>query len=56
MTLLYKSVAYLLDYDITVLLFLEDTYERTLIVDGESATIILLDMWENKVCGAQSSL
>ncbi|XP_058898888.1 GTP-binding protein GEM isoform X1 [Kogia breviceps] len=26
----------------------EDTYERTLIVDGESATIILLDMWENK--------
>ncbi|KAM9097109.1 GTP-binding protein GEM isoform X1 [Sminthopsis crassicaudata] len=27
---------------------LGDTYERTLIVDGESATIILLDMWENK--------
>ncbi|KAM7319904.1 GTP-binding protein GEM isoform X2 [Alexandromys fortis] len=26
----------------------EDTYERTLVVDGESATIILLDMWENK--------
>lgn len=26
----------------------EDTYERTLMVDGESATIILLDMWENK--------
>ncbi|XP_063155560.1 GTP-binding protein GEM isoform X1 [Candoia aspera] len=26
----------------------EDTYERTLQVDGESATIILLDMWENK--------
>ncbi|XP_015417778.1 PREDICTED: GTP-binding protein GEM [Myotis davidii] len=34
--------------DITVLSLLEDTYERTLIVDGESATIILLDMWENK--------
>ncbi|XP_021118302.1 GTP-binding protein GEM isoform X2 [Heterocephalus glaber] len=29
-------------------IFAEDTYERTLIVDGESATIILLDMWENK--------
>ncbi|XP_014820658.1 PREDICTED: GTP-binding protein GEM [Calidris pugnax] len=26
----------------------EDTYERTLMVDGESATIILLDMWDNK--------
>ncbi|KAJ7339001.1 hypothetical protein JRQ81_012903 [Phrynocephalus forsythii] len=26
----------------------EDTYERTLLVDGESATIVLLDMWENK--------
>ncbi|XP_045437269.1 GTP-binding protein GEM isoform X1 [Pipistrellus kuhlii] len=26
----------------------EDTYERTLVVDGESTTIILLDMWENK--------
>ncbi|CAM4516719.1 unnamed protein product [Caretta caretta] len=26
----------------------EDTYERTLMVDGESATIMLLDMWENK--------
>ncbi|XP_019406077.1 PREDICTED: GTP-binding protein GEM [Crocodylus porosus] len=26
----------------------EDMYERTLMVDGESATIILLDMWENK--------
>ncbi|XP_044784468.1 GTP-binding protein GEM isoform X1 [Bubalus bubalis] len=26
----------------------EDTYERTLMVDGEIATIILLDMWENK--------
>ncbi|XP_029447554.1 GTP-binding protein GEM [Rhinatrema bivittatum] len=26
----------------------EDTYERTLMVDGESATIILVDMWENK--------
>ncbi|XP_010617920.1 GTP-binding protein GEM isoform X2 [Fukomys damarensis] len=29
-------------------IFAEDTYERTLIVDGESATVILLDMWENK--------
>ncbi|XP_036019576.1 GTP-binding protein GEM isoform X1 [Mus musculus] len=29
-------------------IFAEDTYERTLVVDGESATIILLDMWENK--------
>ncbi|XP_016064607.1 PREDICTED: GTP-binding protein GEM isoform X2 [Miniopterus natalensis] len=27
---------------------LGDTYERTLLVDGETATIILLDMWENK--------
>ncbi|CAJ0944807.1 unnamed protein product, partial [Ranitomeya imitator] len=26
----------------------ENTYERTLMVDGESATLILLDMWENK--------
>ncbi|KAF4798031.1 hypothetical protein TURU_066506 [Turdus rufiventris] len=26
----------------------EDTYERTLMVDGESATVILLDMWDNK--------
>ncbi|XP_069076578.1 GTP-binding protein GEM [Pleurodeles waltl] len=26
----------------------ENTYERTLTVDGESATIILIDMWENK--------
>uniref|UniRef100_A0A8D0BTT7 GTP-binding protein n=1 Tax=Salvator merianae TaxID=96440 RepID=A0A8D0BTT7_SALMN len=26
----------------------EDRYERTLSVDGESATIILFDMWENK--------
>ncbi|XP_030072526.1 GTP-binding protein GEM [Microcaecilia unicolor] len=26
----------------------EDTYERTLMVDGENATIILIDMWENK--------
>ncbi|XP_069477457.1 GTP-binding protein GEM isoform X1 [Ambystoma mexicanum] len=26
----------------------ENTYERTLLVDGESATIILIDMWENK--------
>ncbi|PKU31723.1 gtp-binding protein gem [Limosa lapponica baueri] len=26
----------------------KDTYERTLMVDGESATIILLDMWDNK--------
>ncbi|XP_075684119.1 GTP-binding protein GEM [Rhinoderma darwinii] len=26
----------------------ENTYERTLIVDGESATLILIDMWENK--------
>lgn len=34
----------------TLLLFFpEDTYERTLMVDGESATIILLDMWDNKV-------
>lgn len=34
----------------TFLLFLpEDTYERTLMVDGESATVILLDMWDNKV-------
>ncbi|OWK61422.1 GTP-binding protein GEM [Lonchura striata] len=33
----------------TFLLFLpEDTYERTLMVDGESATVILLDMWDNK--------
>lgn len=39
---------------INVLSFLEDTYERTLVVDGESATIILLDMWENKVCRAGS--
>ncbi|XP_045437270.1 GTP-binding protein GEM isoform X3 [Pipistrellus kuhlii] len=29
----------------------EDTYERTLVVDGESTTIILLDMWENKKAG-----
>nr|XP_033789542.1 GTP-binding protein GEM isoform X2 [Geotrypetes seraphini] len=27
---------------------LGDTYERTLMVDGENATIILIDMWENK--------
>lgn len=34
----------------TFLLFSpEDTYERTLMVDGESATVILLDMWDNKV-------
>ncbi|XP_058034237.1 GTP-binding protein GEM [Ahaetulla prasina] len=26
----------------------EDTYERTLQVDGESANIMLLDVWENK--------
>ncbi|KAM4688876.1 GTP-binding protein GEM [Discoglossus pictus] len=26
----------------------ENTYERTLMVDGESATLILIDMWENK--------
>lgn len=26
----------------------ENTYERTLVVDGESATLILIDMWENK--------
>ncbi|XP_060631592.1 GTP-binding protein GEM [Anolis sagrei] len=26
----------------------ENTYERTLLVDGESATVILIDMWENK--------
>ena len=38
------------DSDSNVLSLLEDTYERTLVVDGESATIILLDMWENKVC------
>lgn len=41
---------------ISNLSFLEDTYERTLVVDGESATIILLDMWENKVCRACSCL
>lgn len=40
--------------DINARSFLEDTYERTLVVDGESATIILLDMWENKVCRACS--
>lgn len=42
-----------------VLSFLEDTYERTLVVDGESATVILLDMWENKVrraCGCQCTV
>uniref|UniRef100_A0A6G1RYR0 GTP binding protein overexpressed in skeletal muscle n=1 Tax=Hypotaenidia okinawae TaxID=2861861 RepID=A0A6G1RYR0_9GRUI len=33
---------------IFLLFFPEDTYERTLMVDGESATIILLDMWDNK--------
>ncbi|KAE8599248.1 hypothetical protein XENTR_v10017117 [Xenopus tropicalis] len=27
----------------------ENTYERNLMVDGESATLILIDMWENKV-------
>ncbi|KAM6215145.1 GTP-binding protein GEM isoform 1-T1 [Rhynchocyon petersi] len=43
-----RHIPYLPDFNITVLPFLEDTYERTLIVDGESATIILLDMWENK--------
>lgn len=32
-----------------LLFFPEDTYERTLMVDGESATVILLDMWDNKV-------
>lgn len=32
-----------------LIFFPEDTYERTLMVDGESATIILLDMWDNKV-------
>ncbi|KAM9307560.1 GTP-binding protein GEM [Gastrophryne carolinensis] len=26
----------------------ENTYERTMMVDGESASLILLDMWENK--------
>lgn len=48
-----ESVADFPDSRTTVLSFLEDTYERTLIVDGESATIILLDMWENKVRGAR---
>lgn len=48
-----ESIADLPDSRTTVLSFLEDTYERTLIVDGESATIILLDMWENKVHGAR---
>ena len=55
-TLLEKSVAYLSDSNITVLSFPEDTYERTLMVDGEIATIILLDMWENKVCRACDSV
>lgn len=32
-----------------LLFFPEDTYERALMVDGESATVILLDMWDNKV-------
>uniref|UniRef100_H2ZU90 RAD54 homolog B n=1 Tax=Latimeria chalumnae TaxID=7897 RepID=H2ZU90_LATCH len=26
----------------------EDTYERTFVVDGECATLILMDMWENQ--------